>query len=375
MIAGKAILSLSPFPAAPLLHGAITRIHYINKGLAETNQLFFVFRDDPNFDPPGFTCEPVPNRHYRLLQIFNPLLLIKLLQLIHAQKIDIIFSSHIWCGFHGVLLKVLTGRPFLFDNHNVEHLRFKRMKSFLWPFVWLLEWTICQSADKIMCVSEKDQDYLIDQLRVSPNKICVVPNGVDVEGCRQLSLHLDSVREKLGIHTDELMVLFFGMLDYQPNITAVEIIFREILPRLGDNKAKIVIAGAGGDREWLSRLKNRSDRVIFTGFVEKISIYIKSADVIIVPLTAGSGTRFKIIESVGCGRRVVSTSIGAEGLDQRALGDSLVTCDNWDIFTQAIMKAAKKGPVTPSPIFIKMYDWHHIMQKLQGQIERLKNVC
>jgi glycosyltransferase involved in cell wall biosynthesis len=368
MIVDKTILSLSPFPAAPLLHGAITRIHHINKGLAETNRLFFVFRDDPKCDPPEFNCRPIPNSRYRLLQIFNPFLLVKLLRLIRLQNVDLILSSHIWCGFQGTLLKILTGKTFLFDNHNVEHLRFKRMGSFLWPFVWFLEWTVCQVADKIMCVSDKDRDYLIDHLRVSHDKIYVASNGVDVEDCRNLSSNTRYIRQQLGLHTDESMVLFFGRLVYQPNKMAVEIIFREIVPRLDkwDSRAKIVIAGSGGAREWLTHLRNLSDRVIFVGFVEKISAYIKSADVIIVPLTAGSGTRFKIIESVGCGRRVVSTSIGAEGLDRRAFGNSLVICDDWDIFTRAVVETAKKGPVTPSPTFIQTYDWHHIVQKLQG---------
>jgi glycosyltransferase involved in cell wall biosynthesis len=368
MIAGKVILSLSPFPAAPLYNGAVARIHYLNKGLAETNRLIFVFRDDPACDQPGFDCRPVPNSRYRPLQIFNLFLLVRLLRFIRSEQVDLIISSHIWCGFHGLLLKLLTGELFLFDDHNVEYLRFRRMGSPLWPVVWLLEWGICRVADRVLCVSDTDRDHLVTQLRVASSKIDVIPNGVDIEACDRVPVDASRVREGLGLRTGQTVALFFGTLDYQSNVTAVENIFREIVPRLDGwgSSIKIVIAGRGGSHKWLSSLQHASERVAFVGFVEDIVAYIKSADVVVAPLTTGSGTRFKIVESVGCGRRVVSTTIGAEGLDQRAFGDSLVIRDDWGDFARAVVETAKRGPLAPSPEFVQMYDWRHIVQRLQS---------
>lgn len=367
MIEGKTILSISPFPAAPLFHGAIARIHYLNAGLAASNQVHFVYRDDPLSEPPGFDCLAISNTRYRPLQILNPALILRLWRLVGARQVDLIISNHIWSGLHGALLALITGKQFLFDNHNVEFVRIKRMSRRFWPLIWLLEWFICRIADRVLCVSETDRDRLIEHLHVKPDKIDVVPNGVDVPACRDKQVDVTQIRKRVGLAHSESLALFFGTLDYQPNATAAEIIVGEIVPRLDehDSAVKIVIAGHSSSPHWVSNLQRISERVIFVGFVQDIAAYIKSADVVIVPLTMGSGTRFKILESVGCGVRVVSTTIGAEGLDRNALGDSLVVRDDWDAFTQALVETAKKPPLAPSPAFVQRYDWHHIVDRLQ----------
>jgi glycosyltransferase involved in cell wall biosynthesis len=202
---------------------------------------------------------------------------------------------------------------------------------------------------------------------VRPDKIDVIPNGVDVPGCLESRVDATQLRKGLGLTHDESLALFFGTLDYLPNATAAEIIVNEIAPRLVKRKAavKIVIAGKCSSPDWVTDLDRVSERVAFVGFVDDINATIKSADVIIVPLTMGSGTRFKILESIGCGRRVVSTTIGAEGLDRDVLGESLVVRDDWDAFVEAIVATARQAPLAPSPAFVERYDWRHIVDRVQ----------
>jgi len=367
MIEGKTILSISPFPAAPLFHGAIARIHYLNAGLAASNKVVFVYRGDPLCEPPGFDCVAIANTRYRPMQILNPMLILKLWRLVGALQVDLIISNHIWSGLHGALLTMITGKQFLFDNHNVEFLRIKRMSRRFWPLIWLLEWFVCRAADGVLCVSETDRDRLIKHLRVKPDKIRVVPNGVDVPGCLEKQVDATRLRESIGLARHESLALFFGTLDYRPNATAAEIIVNEIVPRLEEQNSavRVVIAGQCSSPRWVSTLERISERVTFVGFVQDIAAYIKSADVVIVPLTMGSGTRFKILESVGCGRRVVSTTIGAEGLDRDALGPSVVVRDDWDAFARAVVETANQPPLAPSPAFVQRYDWRHIVDSLQ----------
>jgi glycosyltransferase involved in cell wall biosynthesis len=366
-ISGQTILSLSPFPAMPLFQGAIARTHYINKGLAKNNQIIFVYRDGPSYGDPDFDCKPIPSSRYRPLQLFNPILLAKLCRIIRSEQVSLILANHIWSGFHGLILKLLTGVHFLFDNHNVEHLRFQRMQSPLWPFVRLFEWAICRTANRVLCVSEVDRDHLTERLGLPPDKLQVIPNGVDIESCIHKEVNVSIIRRDNGLSDGESVAFFFGNLDYRPNVMAVENIYREIVPWLDkwQSPVRIMVAGQGGARSWLNRLQERSERVIVVGFVQDITAYIKSADVVIVPLTTGSGTRFKIVESVGCGCRVVSTGIGAEGLDRRVFGDGLVIRDHWKDFAQGIAETAKLGPLSPSQAFIETYDWDHIIQKLE----------
>jgi glycosyltransferase involved in cell wall biosynthesis len=265
-----------------------------------------------------------------------------------------------------MLLKILTGTPLLFDDHNVEYLRLRRMGSLAWPFVGLLEFITCHIADRVICVSDTDKKYLTQRLGVPLHKIQVAVNGADVEYLIHYEVDIDSVRSSIGVKPDEVMILFFGNLRYSPNAQAVGIILDQILPQLDsqDHSIRVVIAGSG-DLEVRKRYDRIPSNVIFTGFVDDIAALIKSADLVIAPLTSGSGTRLKIIESVACGRRVISTTIGAEGLDQRTLGDSLVICDEWDAFAQAVVETINWGALAPSPAFIQTYDWRHIVQRLR----------
>jgi len=366
MIVGQTILSLSPYPAAPPVHGGMTRIHYLNKGLAEDNRLIFVFRNDPDFAPPFFECTQVPSSPHRPMQIFNPVLLMRLLHIVKSESVDIVMSGHMWCGLHGALVKLITGAHFILDNQNVEHLRFKRLRSPLWPFVWALEWFVCHAADRVFCVSTRDREHIASRLHVPASKLTVVPNGVDTTRCRNTQVDRDTIRNSVGVQEGECMALFFGMLDYQPNIEAIRIIIEEIAPRLQrlQPRIRIVVAGPGGDADLISSLNSHPDQISFAGFVEDILAYIKSADVVIAPLMTGSGTRIKIIESIGCGRRVVSTSLGAEGLDRSVLGDLLAVRDDWQAFAQAMVEAVEADTMTPSKAFAQAHDWQNIVRRM-----------
>jgi GT2 family glycosyltransferase len=131
-----------------------------------------------------------------------------------------------------------------------------------------------------------------------------------------------------------------------------------------------VVAGLGAD-QYLRRLPSvLPPHLLFTGFVDDIAALIKASDVVIVPLTAGSGTRYKILESVACGRRVISTSLGAEGLVRSALGQALTIADDWSEFAQQTAHALSLPREVPLPqSFIEHYDWNHVFQALDSTLQ------
>jgi len=108
--------------------------------------------------------------------------------------------------------------------------------------------------------------------------------------------------------------VFTGIMAYSPNADGVAWFLDEIFPKIvaKEPRAKVTIVGSDPGRRLLRRA---SSNVTFTGYVDDVRPYVHSAVVSVVPLRMGGGTRLKIIESLGMMSPVVSTPIGAEGLD------------------------------------------------------------
>ena len=82
-------------------------------------------------------------------------------------------------------------------------------------------------------------------------------------------------------------------------------------------------------------LAARDPTIEVTGFVEDAVALIAQSQVAIVPLLAGSGTRIKILEAWAAGTPVVSTTLGAEGLEYRDR-EHLILADDAESFTAAV---------------------------------------
>lgn len=155
--------------------------------------------------------------------------------------------------------------------------------------------------DHVVAVSEHDRQLMSEMSDVA---ITVVPTGVDYM----------KFSRKTPCPGDDPIVLFTGTMDWEANIDGMEFFCREIWPRILVEipQAKLQIVG----REPSTRVKNlKSTTVEVTGTVPSVLEYLEKAAVVIVPLRVGGGTRLKIYEAMAMGKAVVSTRIGAEGLD------------------------------------------------------------
>ena len=263
----------------------------------------------------------------------NKLLNLKLInglkKIIKKDKPEEIILEYPWQGINLFLL----GKRYTLDEHNIEFIRFKRTGSKIWPFIYIYEFLVCNFANKITCVSEKDKENLIKYFGLNPKKIDIIENPVDKNIFYPNNKNKKKTRKELGIKNKEKFILFFGQLDYKPNTQALHIIKKEILPRLGKYslKYKIVICGKGDGKGFLKEFKHPN--LIFRGFVENIADYINASDIVIAPLISGSGTRIKILEALACNKRVISTSIGSEGIKQNKF---LEIEDDWEKFVERI---------------------------------------
>jgi len=281
--------------------GAEIRILELVKGLGRGNRVFAVnFDDGKRAGNPqeqllemGVTLVNIRIRH-PAQKLFWPGVYLDCWRVLRKQKVDAIICSHVWSVPCALALARMSGLPLFFDNHNVEHdlLRQQGQRVASTLVKWL-ESSVLRRATMTFAVSETDRSLLAPWARA----IEVLPNGT--------SLHPPDV----DVHPKRPVVLFFGSLGYEPNREAVRIITERIAPAVARRIPEVEFRIVGRPAPDI-----RMPNVTVVGFVERIEEELDRAVLTIVPLLHGSGTRIKILDSLGRHRLVVSTPKGAEGI-------------------------------------------------------------
>ena len=111
-------------------------------------------------------------------------------------------------------------------------------------------------------------------------------------------------------------VMFVGLLTYAPNADAVAFLVRDVFPVLRGFRPDVEIRLVGR-HDGLAETLGPPSGVRFVGQVEDVAAELAGADVIVVPLRFGSGTRVKVLEAFAHRIPVVATPLGAEGLGAR----------------------------------------------------------
>jgi len=155
--------------------------------------------------------------------------------------------------------------------------------------------------------------------------VTVVPNGVDVERFRPAP-------EREVSHPS---VLFVGSLFYEANVDGLAFYFSEVHPELLRRVPDVEVRLVGKDPAPSVVEHARKPGVRLVGSVPDIEPYYAETQVFMVPLRIGGGSRIKILEALGMGRAVVSTTTGAEGLDLES-GRDLVLEDDPIAFARQI---------------------------------------
>jgi glycosyltransferase involved in cell wall biosynthesis len=225
--------------------------------------------------------------------------------------------------------------PVVLFQHNVETVLWRRMaqteKAPLRKLSYSLEaWKMAAYETRtlrrfqhVIAVSNNDRDEMLRLCSGSP--ITVVPTGVDTE----------QYQAAPSVSGSPPLIVFTGSMDWEPNIDAVEYFCRDIWPVVlaAFPDARFQIVGRNPHPR-VRRLASTSVEV--TGTVASVADYLRSAAVVIVPLRIGGGTRLKIFEAMAMAKAMVSTSIGAEGLDLTH-GRDILMADDAESFSASIL--------------------------------------
>ncbi len=197
------------------------------------------------------------------------------------------------------------------DLPDVEHRKFMREISqpprsllkplrYLWvPSHWWGERAAIARCDRAFVCSDVDREYLRRTMGVS--NVSVIPNAAP---------HVHDHPQG-----SEPNVLFVGTYGYSPNRVAAEHLVREIWPRLSRLRPEAKLLIAGPNPEKLPSFRRPPPGVQFLGFVPDLQELYARTRVFCCPVQSGGGTRLKILEAASYGIPVVSTPIGAEGIE------------------------------------------------------------
>ena len=175
-------------------------------------------------------------------------------------------------------------------------------------------------------------------------------------------------------------ILFCGSLDYPPNRngllwfhTSIWPLIRERLPQV-----RLVVIGKGRAGSEFSRL--RSDpSVDFKGEVESVIPYYERSSCVVVPLLQGSGVRVKILEAMSLGSPVVSTPMGAEGIEAEQ-GREILLADQAESFAAAVLRLLANRELFENlrgaarRLVEEKYDWQMIGKKINRVINEIRTV-
>lgn len=201
----------------------------------------------------------------------------------------------------GPMLKEM-GVKIILEVQNIDHVLLERLGA---PEEEInkakeLQAASLRLADFSFCRSDIDREQAI-ALGADPSRVGVYRGGICTGDFEFRSRTED--RKKL---------VFLGHMYYQPNENALDEIANNVLPNLDPDYTLTVIGIT--PKNILEKYKD-NPRIKFREGVDDLSTELLSYDIALAPLQEGSGTRLKLLDYLASGLPVISTEIGAEGLD------------------------------------------------------------
>ena len=249
--------------------------------------------------------------------------------IVSGRQYDLAIVEHFWCAPYATLLRPIAGELWL-DLHNLEsewHQTLARAAPLPHRAVLARFARACRHM-------ERELLPLFDLL--------LVPSDRDAASVREISPAAPTLLYPNALEwiaqpprNEQHVIAFTGNLEYQPNIDAVRFFRRDVWPSLRRAHPQLRWRIIGRNPRAVERIVRGDESIELVGPVDDAIAELARAKVSVVPVRAGSGTRLKILEAWAAGTPVVSTSVGAQGLDA-VPGLDLQIADNPRAFVDTI---------------------------------------
>ena len=364
----KKVLAIAPYPYLPFFSGGQKFIAKFFEWLGKEVDLTVISVAGNDFSL-AKNYKTIPLLKKSFSRYYDQSLISKITALVKKGGFDTIIWEHPYYAWLAFRIRERTGVRTIIHTHNIEYQRFRSTGRWWWPILKAYEKKSFKKADALFFITPEDKNFAITRWKIEKEKCIDLPFGIEINKypgdkaiCRIL------VCQKHNIRIDEKILLFSGLLNYQPNIDALKIILNKINPLLllePSFRYKIIICGKGLPEE-MNSLKEYADKnIIYAGFITEIETYTKATDIFLNPVQTGGGIKTKMVEAIAYGATVVSTESGAIGILREVCGNKLITvADNdWDEFSRAIINNAGKISITPQEYY-NYYFYGNIVKRL-----------
>jgi sugar transferase (PEP-CTERM/EpsH1 system associated) len=420
------ILYMAPRLCVPTNTGAHLRNFYLSKELAARAQVTFLAFANQNgeaYERAMYSCDwgaqrvmviPQPDAYsfgkiirgatsktpLPILNYTTPEMTRMLTHLLSKENFDVVQVESVHLSAYLPIIRAARSRPLVIcDWHNIEsELMYRYSEHASNPLRKLyarmtarrleeVEQRVLRECDGHFTVSERDRDKLLE---LEPTaKVFVADNGVDIafytdQACKtayqdRLNQRPDEKSKPRPRSLKRHRLLFVGSMDYHANIDAVTYFAQQVWSEIYHQNREIVftIVGRNPAKEVLALADMPGVEV--TGTVADVRPYYEEAFASIVPLRIGGGSRLKILESMAARVPVISTRLGAEGIDVCAdenilLADSKAELAHLtlELFTNRILR--ERLAASAHSFALRRYDWSAIGRGLLAKYEELLTV-
>ncbi|MBR4738400.1 MAG: glycosyltransferase [Bacteroidales bacterium] len=259
----------------------------------------------------------------------------RLTAILKEQQFDIVHVESIFLTPYVPLIRRYSQAKVILRAHNVEHLIWKHVAQSTRSYLkrWYLnhlsltlrayELEHLQDYDGIVCITQGDADYF--KANGCRRPVTAIPFGITIPENHDSQ---DAAEKNSLYH--------LGAMDWMPNQESIGWLLEHVWPVVHREvpQARLYLAG----RKMPARLMQASiDGVTVVGEVPDAAQFIASKQINVVPLLSGSGIRVKIIEAMAAGKAVVTTTVGARGIDYTD-GENLLIANTPDEFARQIKR-------------------------------------
>lgn len=295
-------------------------INDIPKGYRESTRIEFV---DVNLkiSPAAAFKNLFSDESYHVQRFISQTYAEKLTKILDNETFDIVQLEMIYMAPYIDVIRKHSDATIVLRTHNIEHQIWERIAKKTRFFLkrWYInhlartlknyELSVIDKVDGIAAITYRDAAFFRG---ISATPVIDVPFGVDID-----KFAADS--------TVKPSPTFYhiGSMNWMPNNEAIrwflDNVWDSVLARIPD--AKLYLAGRNMPK-WLLKTKKRN--VVVAGEVPDAKEFVRQHDIAVVPLLSGSGMRIKIIESMALGKPVITTIVGAEGIQYTEWEDVII---------------------------------------------------
>lgn len=257
----------------------------------------------------------------------------KLRGILEKESFDIVHVESIFLTPYVPLIRKYSDAKIILRAHNVEHL------------IWRQVAQSCTNSLKrwyLKHLSLTLRAYELEHLNDYDGVVCITKNDAEVfrqAGCRKPVVSIPfgiDPGEVPSVEVEPDSLFHIGAMDWLPNQESIRWMLEEVWPVVHREvpQAKLYLAGRKMPSQWMNAT---IEGVSVIGEVPDAMYFIGSKKINVVPLLSGSGIRVKIIEAMSIGKTVITTTVGAQGIDYTD-GENILIADTPEQFARQIKR-------------------------------------